>query len=95
MKLMCGSEEVSPLMPGKAERVIDVNNAVLRMTDVTFDGLYVYPYDAIHPECGTVTLQIFSEKNPNEPKIKTLEQKTVMAVFNDFQPYRLQKSHAK
>lgn len=93
MKLMCGSEEVRPLMPGKAERVIDVNNAALRMTDVTFDGLYVYPFDAIRPECGRVTLQLFSEKNPNEPKIKELDQKTITAVFNDFGPYRTQ--HAK
>jgi hypothetical protein len=31
MKLMCGSEEVEPLMPGKAERVIDVNNAALSL----------------------------------------------------------------
>lgn len=95
MKLMCGSEEVKPLMPGKAERVIDINNAALRMTDVTFDGLYMYPYDAIHPECGTVTLQLFSEKNPNEPKIKTLEPKTVMAIFNDFEPYRKQRADVK
>ena len=95
MKLVCGSEEVKPLMPGKAERVIDINNAALRMTDVTFDGLYMYPYDAIHPECGTVTLQLFSEKNPNEPKIKTLEPKTVMAIFNDFEPYRKQRADVK
>lgn len=32
MKLMCGSQEVQPLMPGKAERVVDVDNSVLKMT---------------------------------------------------------------
>lgn len=68
MKLMCGSQEVQPLMPGKAERGVDVDNSVLKMTDATSDGLYVYPYDTITPECGTVELQPFSEKNPNEPK---------------------------
>jgi S1-C subfamily serine protease len=91
MKLMCGSQEVKPLMPGKAERVIDVNNAALRMTDVTFDGLYVYPFDAVRPECGTVTLQLFSENNPSDPKVKQLEQRTITAVFNDFAPYRTQR----
>jgi S1-C subfamily serine protease len=95
MKLMCGSEEVKPLMPGKAERVLDINNAALRVTDVTFDGLYVYPFDAIRPECSTMTLQLFSETRPNEPKIKTLEQKTIMAVFNDFEPYRKQEAQSK
>lgn len=82
-------------MPGKAERVIDVDNSVLKMTDATFDGLYFYPYYAITPECGTVQLQLFSEKNPNEPKIKTLETKTITAVFNDFEPYRNQHSKTK
>jgi Trypsin-like peptidase domain len=93
MKLLCGSQEVQPLMPGKAERVVDVNNQAVNVTDITFDGLYLYPFDAIHPECGTVTLQLFSEKNPTEPKIKQLDPKTITAVFNDFEPYR--KQHAK
>ncbi|HEX7284804.1 MAG TPA: trypsin-like peptidase domain-containing protein [Candidatus Angelobacter sp.] len=93
MKLLCGSEEVQPLMPGKAERVFDLNNGAVNVTDVTFDGLYVYAFDAIQPQCGTVTLQLFSEKNPTEPKIKQLDVKTITAVFNDFEPYR--KEHAK
>lgn len=94
MKLLCGSEEIQPLMPGKAERVLDVNNAAVRVTDATFDGLYIYPFDAIHPECGTVTLQLFSEKEPNSPKTKQLETKTITAVFNDFEPYRKQRTKA-
>jgi S1-C subfamily serine protease len=94
MRLLCGSEEVQPLMPGKAERVLDVNNVAVRVTDATFDGFYVYPFDAIHPECGTVTLQLFSEKNPNESKTKQLDTKTITAVFNDFEPYRKQRAQA-
>lgn len=92
MKLLCGSEEVQPLMPGKAERVLDVNNIAVRVTDATFDGFYVYPFDAIHPECGSVTLQLFSEKDPNAPKTKQLEAKTITAISNDFEPYRKQRS---
>ena len=81
MKLMCGSQEVKPLMPGKAEGVIDVNNAALKMTDVTFDGLYVYPFDAIQPECGTMTLQLFSEKNPNEPPLKGRVRSALLLLY--------------
>ena len=92
MKLMCGSQEVQPLMPGKVQRVLNVNNAALRVTDATFDGFYEYSFDAIHPECGTMTLELFSEKNPNEPKTKQLETKTVMTIFNDFESYRRQRS---
>jgi S1-C subfamily serine protease len=88
MKLLCGSEEVQPLMPGKAEHIIDVNRGALSVTDVTFDGFYVYPFDAIQPRCGTVTLQIFSEANPNQPKIKELDPRTIIAVADDFEPYR-------
>jgi hypothetical protein len=94
MKLLCGSEEVKPLMPGKTQRVLDRNDASVSITDATFDGLYFYPFDAIHPECGTVTLQIFSEKDPNQPKVKQLETKTITAVFDDFEPYRKQREHA-
>jgi hypothetical protein len=90
MKLFCGSMEVQPLMPGKAERVLDVNNALIRVTDVTFDGLYEYPADSIKPDCGKVRLEISSEKEPDKPKVKELDGKTVSTVFNDFQSYREQ-----
>jgi S1-C subfamily serine protease len=90
MKLLCGSAEVQPLMPGKAERIFDMNSGAVSVTDVTFDGLYIYPFDAIQPACGTVTLQLFSEKNPSEPQTRQLEPKTITAVFNDFEPYRKQ-----
>jgi S1-C subfamily serine protease len=92
MQLFCGDKEVQPIMPGKAERVLSLNNEAVRVTDATFDGLYEYPYDAIRPECGKVTLKIFSEKNPNEPKVKELETKTIDAVVRDFAPYQAQES---
>ena len=87
MKLFCGSNEVQPLMPGKAERVLDVNNSAIRVTDVTFDGLYEYPANSIRPDCGKVRLELFSEKEPDKPKVKELEGKTVTTVFQDFEPY--------
>ena len=92
MKLFCGSEEVQPLMPGKAQRVLDVSNTAIRITDVTFDGFYEYSADSIRPDCGKLKLELFSEKEPDKPKVKDLEGKTVSTVFNDFQPYRNQNS---
>lgn len=92
MKLFCGSTEIQPLMPGKAERVLDVSNTAIRVTDVTFDGFYEYPADAIRPSCGKVTLDLFSEKEPDKPKVKELDGKTVSTVFNDFGPYRAQEA---
>jgi hypothetical protein len=92
MRLLCGEREVQPLMPGKAERVLSVNNQLVRVTDATFDGLYEYPAEAIRSECGKVTLELFSEKDPNRPLIHTLNEKSVQAVANDFAPYLQQKS---
>jgi S1-C subfamily serine protease len=90
MKLMCGDKEVAPILPGKAQRVLDVNNAAVRITDATFDGFYEYGPDAIGPNCGKVTLEVFSEKNPKEAKVKVLDQSTVETVYADFEPYRKQ-----
>jgi len=95
MKLFCGTTEIQPLWPGKAERVLDVNNAAIRITDATFDGLYEYPANAIRPDCGKIRLDLFSEKEPDKPKVKELDGKTVSAVYRDFEPYREQTSNPK
>ena len=91
MSLFCGDREVVPLWPGKTERVLTVNTQVVRVKDATFDGFYKFPFDAIRPDCGKVTLNIYSEKNPNKPKVVEIEKKTIEAVFRDFAPYRAQE----
>jgi S1-C subfamily serine protease len=91
MRLFCGEKEILPIMPGKAERVVSVNNQVVRVTDATFNGFYEFPFDAIRPDCGKVTLNIYSEKDPNKPKVKDLENKTIETVYRDFAPYRAQE----
>ncbi|MBI1739724.1 MAG: trypsin-like peptidase domain-containing protein [Candidatus Koribacter versatilis] len=90
MKLFCGNQEVRPLFPGKIQRVIDEQDAFVNITDATFDGFYKYSADAISEKCGTVTLQLFSEREPNQPKVKELDQKTINAVSADFAPYLAQ-----
>jgi S1-C subfamily serine protease len=87
MKLLCGGQEVKPLFPGKIERVADEHDAAVNITDATFAGLYKYPADAVTEKCGTVTLQLFSEKDPSQPKVKVLDQKTIDAIAADFAPY--------
>jgi hypothetical protein len=90
MKLMCGAKEVEPIQPGKAAIVINEDNAFVRVKDATFEGLYVYPQDAVSLQCATVTLQIFSEKKPNEPIILNVRPDTIQRVWADFEPYRKQ-----
>jgi S1-C subfamily serine protease len=87
MKLLCGAKEVEPIQPGKAATVVNAHHAFLNVTDATYVGIYSYPPDAISPSCGKVTLQLFSEKEPDKSESKDLDQKSIDRVWNDFRPY--------
>lgn len=87
MKLLCGSREVEPIHPGKAATVVDAHNTFVNVTDATYVGIYSYPPDAISPACGKVTLQLYSEKDPNKSESKELDQKSIERVWGDFRPY--------
>ena len=91
MRLLCGTQEVKPLFPGKIQRIVNEHDAMANITDATFDGLYKYSADAINEKCLTVTLQVFSEKEPDKPKEKVLDKKTISAVIADFGPYFAQR----
>ncbi len=87
MKLLCGAKEVEPIQPGKAATVVNAHDSFVNVTDATYVGIYSYPADAISPSCGKVTLQIFSEKDPQKYESKDLDQKSINRVWNDFKPY--------
>jgi hypothetical protein len=87
MVLKCGNTEIQPIHPGKIAHVISVRSAFINATDATYEGFYMYPFNAISSSCGTVTLELYSEKNPSSGKTKTLDMKTVNRVSEDFRPY--------
>jgi S1-C subfamily serine protease len=87
MKLLCGAKEVEPIQPGKAATVVNAHNEFVNITDATYVGIYSYPPDAISPSCGKVTLQIYSEKEPDKSESKDLDKKSIDRVWNDFRPY--------
>jgi len=58
------------------------------VTDRSHEGRYVYPFDAIAPECGQVTLEVYAEKEPGTPHVRVLEPATVQRIWADFQPHR-------
>ena len=62
--------------------------AFVSVTDATYEGFYSFPYDAISPGCGSVTLEIFSEKSPDKPASKVLDAKSVERIAEDFAPLR-------
>ena len=88
MTLMCGSTVVAPIQPSTIARLVNVHNSYVRATDATYEGLYSYPIAAFSPECGTVTLQLFSEKNPKAGTLKVLEKRTTDRVWMDFEAWR-------
>ncbi|HET8549101.1 MAG TPA: serine protease [Bryobacteraceae bacterium] len=88
MQLLCGDKEIEPIHPAKIAHVVNVQNRFVDVTDASYEGLYTYGPDAIAPSCGTVTLKIYSEKEPDKAKVKTLDRKTVQRVWEDFAAYR-------
>jgi S1-C subfamily serine protease len=88
MRLLCGEKEITPIQPAKIAHVMDIHNYFVNATDATYEGLYIYPPDAISPTCGRMILEMYSEKKPDKPTSETVQEKTVTKIWNDFEPYR-------
>ena len=90
MRLLCGGKEITPILPGRDE--FDLYDQRDRKVDTTFQGIYEYLPDAVTPACGTVVLEIYSEKDPGTPESRPVDPATVQRVWNDFEPFR--QAHA-
>jgi len=86
MRLLCRGKEIPPIDPGRGE--YELHDQRNRVIDTTMQGLYSYAPDAISPTCGGMSLEIFSEKDPNTPITQPVETATVERVWADFEPYR-------
>jgi len=86
MRLLCGGKEVTPVEPGRGE--YELLNPRGKTVDTTYQGRYVYLPDTMSPACGGMTLEIFSEKDPNTPLSRPIDATTVNRVWADFEPYR-------
>src|SRR5208282_3460490 len=56
MRLLCGGQELAPIVPGRAE--FDLVDQRGRKVDTTYQGVYEYAADAVTPACGNVVLEI-------------------------------------
>jgi hypothetical protein len=79
--VLCGKDEVTPIHPFVLERRISESDAIR-------EGLYVFDPDALGPHCGTVSLELFSEKLPDKPDAATVDPKVLEQVWQDFAPFR-------
>jgi hypothetical protein len=82
MRLLCGGAEAAPIHPF----AIDVRAPE---GDGIREGLYVYGPDALGPHCGTVSLVLWSEKEPDRGDTHVVDPKVVERVWQDFAPHRL------
>jgi hypothetical protein len=81
MRAACAGVEVTPIHPFVLEHR-------LTETNVIREGLYVFDADAIGPQCGTLTLSLYSEAQPERGDTLTPTRAIIDRIWNDFAPYR-------
>ncbi len=81
MRAFCGDKEVTPIHPFRLEQRVSESDAM-------YEGLYVFDPGALTPECGTVKLVLFSEKEPAKGDTRVVEPKVIQQIWQDFEPYR-------
>ncbi len=82
MQAFCGASEVTPIHPFTLE------HRVAERGDVIGEGLYVFDPGALGPQCGTVKLVLYSEKEPGKGQTRVIDPKVIEQVWQDFTPYR-------
>ena len=81
MRAYCGDAEVTPIHPFKIEQRVGANDAM-------YEGLYVFDPGALGPQCASVKLVLYSEKEPDKADPRVVEPRIVQQIWQDFAPYR-------
>ena len=81
MRAICGDAEALPIHPFKLERHVSE-------TETIYEGLYAFDAGALGPECGSVTLVLYSEKEPEKGDTRVVDVKVLEQIRQDFAPYR-------
>jgi len=84
LRALCGSVEITPIHPFLIERRISA-------TDAIHEGLYVFDPGAFAPDCGTVRLELFSDKTPPVADVATVNGELLGRLWQDFAPVRALK----
>jgi S1-C subfamily serine protease len=81
LRAFCGDAEVTPIHPFKLERRVSDSEAI-------YEGLYVFDPGALRPDCGTVKLVLYAEKEPDKADTTVVEPSVIQQIWQDFEPYR-------
>jgi S1-C subfamily serine protease len=81
MRAFCGDAEVTPIHPFRLEQRVSERDAI-------DEGLYVFDHAALGPQCATVKLVLYSEKQPQKGDTRVVDPKVLQQIWQDFAPYR-------
>ena len=77
LQAFCGRTEVTPIHPFKLELRVSE-------TDTIYEGLYAFDPAALGPGCSTVTLVLYSEKEPAKADSRVIDPKILQQIWRDF-----------
>jgi S1-C subfamily serine protease len=77
LQAFCGRTEVTPIHPFKLELRVSE-------TDAVYEGLYAFDPAALGPGCSTVSLVLYSEKEPAKADTRVIDPKMLQQVWRDF-----------
>jgi hypothetical protein len=77
MRAYCGDAEVTPIHPFMLTQR-------LSETDAIREGLYVFEPQAFGPQCASMKLVMFSEKEPDKPDTRVVDSKVLEQIRTDF-----------
>jgi hypothetical protein len=81
LRALCGDVEVTPIHPFiLTQRVSE--------TDAIHEGLYIYDPQALGPNCKSVKLVMYSEKEPEKPDTRVVDPQIIERIGQDFAAYR-------
>jgi hypothetical protein len=81
MRAFCGDAEVTPIHPFKLEQRVSES-------DTIEEGLYVFDPGALGPQCGTVKLVLYSDKEPDRGDTRVVDPRVLQDLWELFAPYR-------
>lgn len=77
LQAFCDGRDVTPIHPFRIE-------ARVSETEVVHEGLYAFDPAAFGPECASVTLALYSEKDPSKADIRAVDPAILEQIRRDF-----------
>ena len=81
LRAFCGDVEVTPVHPFTLQQRVSESDAIR-------EGLYVFDPQALGPQCKSVKLMLYSEKEPGKQDTRTVDSQLLERIWRDFAPYR-------